>query len=228
MTHKTNPISYRLGVNQNWQSRYFSKKNLGFFLEEDELIRATINAKYKRAGIERVEIERQASALKIFIRTARPGFVIGKGGTGIEDLRRLLTAKIKKLRLIKKKEADLSLQLNIEEVKKPETSAQIVAENVAVSLEKRLPFRRVIKGALAKILSYKNVQGAKIKVAGRLGGADISRSEFVAEGKIPLITLRSNIDYAEEKAHTTYGVIGVKVWIYKGEILDKDLEVNRE
>ena len=228
MTHKTNPISYRLGVNKNWQSRYFSKKNLGFFLEEDELIRSTVAEKYKRSGIEKTEIERQASSIKVFIRTARPGLVIGKGGTGIEDLRRLLNTRIKKLRSVKKKDPDFSLQLNIEEVKKPEISAQIVGENVAVSLEKRLPFRRVIKGALEKILSYKNVQGAKIKVGGRLGGAEISRSEFVADGKIPLITLRSNIDYAEERAYTTYGVIGIKVWIYKGEILDKDLMSNRE
>lgn len=192
-------------------------------MEEDELIRKTIGKAYKRAGIENIEIERNTNTVKIFISTARPGLIIGRGGAGIDALRTLLTKQLKKFRQAKALTEDFILQLNIEEVKKPEISAQIVAENIAVSLEKRIRFRRVIKSALAKIMSYKEVKGAKIKVSGRLDGVEISRSEFVAEGKIPLITVRSQIDYAEERAYCTYGVLGIKVWIYKGEILEKDL-----
>lgn len=223
MTHKTNPISYRLGITNNWRARYFPKKNIGFFLEEDELIRRTIQKKFKRSGIERVEIERYANTIKIFIKTARPGFLIGRGGSGVDELRKFLTEVLKKFRTRKNQGTDFVLQLNIEEVKKSEISAQIVAENIAISLERRIPFRRVIKNALAKIVSHKDVKGAKIKVSGRLDGVTISRREFVSEGKIPLVTIRSNIDYAEERAYCTYGVIGIKVWIYKGEILEKDL-----
>jgi small subunit ribosomal protein S3 len=223
MTHKTNPLVHRLGIIYDWQSRYFVKQKRGFFLEEDALIRTAIQKKFKRSGIESIGIERNANTLKIYIKTARPGFIIGKGGTGVEELRKILQAKIKILREKSRQEKEVMIQLNIEEVKKPEISAKIVAENVAVSLERRMPFRKTIKNTLAKVMSYRDVKGAKIKVSGRLDGVEISRREFVAEGKIPLVTIRSLIDYAEERAYCTYGVIGIKVWIYKGEILEKDL-----
>jgi small subunit ribosomal protein S3 len=223
MTHKTNPIAHRLGVVGNWHSRYFSKRNLGYFLEEDAVIRAAIVAKHRRAGIEKVDIERNANAIRVFLVTARPGLIIGRGGSGIDDLRKILNRKVRELRTRAKHDSDFVIQLNVEELKKPEVSAKIIAENVAVSLEKRMSFRRVIKNALAKVMSYREVKGARIRVAGRLDGAEISRTEFVAEGSIPLITLRSHIDYAEDRASCTYGILGIKVWLYKGEILEKEL-----
>jgi small subunit ribosomal protein S3 len=219
MTHKTNPISYRLGVNEEWRSRYFDTKNLKFFLEEDEIIRNTINKLFKRSGIERIEIERvRGNNIKIFISTARPGIIIGRGGKGVEDLRKELLKKIIKFRKEKNLETkNIDLDLAITEVKKPDISAQLVSENIATALEKRVPYRKVIKNALEKITTYKEVEGAKIMVSGRLNGVEIARREWVSKGRIPLITIRSNIDYAENKAYCTYGVIGIKVWIYKGE-----------
>jgi small subunit ribosomal protein S3 len=219
MTHKTNPISYRLGVNEEWRSRYFDRKNLKFFLEEDEIIRNTINKLFKRSSIERIDIERvRGNNIKIFISTARPGIIIGRGGKGIEDLRKELLKKIIKFRKEKNLETkNIDLDLAITEVKKPDISAQLISENIAAALEKRVPYRKVIKNALEKITTYKEVQGAKIKVSGRLNGVEIARREWVSKGRIPLITIRSNIDYAENKAYCTYGVIGIKVWIYKGE-----------
>lgn len=217
MTHKTNPISYRLGIFENWRSRYFKRKDLAFLLEEDQLIRQVINQKFKRSGIERIEIERKGQEVKVFIFSARPGLLIGRGGTGINDLRQELEKKMKKLRAKNNYSLDFNLQLNVEEVKKPEISAQIVSENIALALEKRIPYKRVMKTSLSKIMSYKEVKGAKILIAGRLDGAEISRTEWLSEGKIPLITLRSRIDYAENRAYCTYGVLGIKVWIYKGE-----------
>ena len=219
MTHKTNPISYRLGVNEEWRSRYFDRKNLKFFLEEDEIIRNTINKLFKRSSIERIDIERvRGNNIKIFISTARPGIIIGRGGKGIEDLRKELLKKIIKFRKEKNLETkNIDLDLAITEVKKPDISAQLISENIAAALEKRVPYRKIIKNALEKITTYKEVQGAKIKVSGRLNGVEIARREWVSKGRIPLITIRSNIDYAENKAYCTYGVIGIKVWIYKGE-----------
>ncbi len=217
MTHKTNPIVYRLGIFENWRSRYFKPGEFGFLLEEDQLIRDIIEKKFRRSGIEKVEIERSGNQIKIFIFSARPGLIIGRGGTGINDLRQMIEKAVKKLRFKKKKNPDFLVQLNVEEVRKPEISAQIVAENVAMSLEKRIPFRRTIKGAMAKVMSYKEVKGVKIQVSGRLDGADIARTEWVSDGKIPLITLRSKIDYGTIRASIPQGDIGVKVWIYKGE-----------
>lgn len=217
MTHKTNPIVYRLGIFENWRSRYFKSGEFGFLLEEDSLIRDIIEKKFKRSGIEKVEIERSGNQIKIFIFSARPGLIIGRGGTGINDLRQIIEKAAKKLRAGKKKSADFLVQLNVEEVRKPEISAQIVAENVAMSLERRIPFRRTIKGAMAKVMSYKEVKGVKIQVSGRLDGADIARTEWVSDGKIPLITLRSKIDYGTIRASIPQGDIGVKIWIYRGE-----------
>ncbi len=219
MTHKTNPIAYRLGISQQWHARYFPKRgaDMKVMLQEDDLIRASIAKKFKRVGIESVDIERSGNVVKAFVHTARPGMIIGRGGSGIEETRTLLTRAVRLFRQRVKYTQDFIIQLNVEEVRKPEISAQVASENIALSLEKRLPFRRVIKQALEKIMSYKEVKGAKISVAGRLNGAEISRTEWVSDGKIPLITLRSHIDYAENRAYCTYGVLGIKVWIYKGE-----------
>jgi small subunit ribosomal protein S3 len=220
MTHKTNPISYRLGIFENWRSRYFKPRELSFLLEEDHLIRGLIVKRFKRSGIEKVEIERSGNQIKVFIFSARPGLIIGRGGTGINDLRQNLERELKKLRVKKSKAKDFIIQINVEEVKRPEISAQIVSENIALSIEKRVRFRRVIKNALSKIMSYKEIKGAKILISGRLDGAEISRSEWLSDGKIPLVTLRSRIDYAENQAFCTYGVVGIKVWIYKGEQIE--------
>ncbi|KKT86220.1 MAG: 30S ribosomal protein S3 [Parcubacteria group bacterium GW2011_GWC1_45_9] len=217
MTHKTNPLVYRLGIFENWSSRYFKPRELGFLLEEDQLIRDVVNKRFKRSGIEKVDLERSGNQIRIFIFSARPGLIIGRGGTGINDLRNEIERAIRKLRAKKKKNPDFLIQVNVEEVKKPEISAQIVAENVAMSLEKRIPFRRVIKGTIAKVMSYKEVKGVKVRISGRLDGADIARDEWLSDGKIPLITLRSKIDYATTRATIPQGDLGVKVWIYKGE-----------
>ncbi|HOM68241.1 MAG TPA: 30S ribosomal protein S3 [Candidatus Paceibacterota bacterium] len=219
MTHKTNPISYRLGINEEWRSRYFDAKNLKFFLEEDEIIRNTINKLFKRSSIEKIDIERvRGNNIKIFISTARPGIIIGRGGKGVEDLRKELLKKIIKFRKQKNLETkNIDLDLSIAEVKKPDISAQLVSENIAIALEKRVPYRKVIKNSLEKITTYKEVKGAKIMVSGRLNGVEIARREWVSKGRIPLVTIRSDIDYAENRAYCTYGVIGIKVWIYKGE-----------
>ena len=158
MTHKTNPISYRLGITYNWHSRYFMRRDRGFFLEEDALIRTIIQKKFKRSGIESIGIERNADTVRVYIKTSRPGFIIGRGGTGVDELRKVLQEKIKLLRIKGKQAKDVVIQLNIEEVKKPEISGKIVAENVAVSLERRMPFRKTIKNTLAKVMSYRDVK----------------------------------------------------------------------
>ncbi|PIR26160.1 MAG: 30S ribosomal protein S3 [Candidatus Brennerbacteria bacterium CG11_big_fil_rev_8_21_14_0_20_43_10] len=219
MTHKTNPIAYRLGISTQWHSRYFSAKNLKTFLEEDMLIRSLIGKKHKRSGIEKVDIERSGNTVRVCIYTVRPGFIIGRGGSGVDDMRNILTKAIHVFRTKKNYSQDFVLQFNVEEVRRPEISAGIVSENIALSLEKRMPFRRVIKQALGKMMSYKEVKGAKVSVAGRLNGTLIARTEWVSDGKIPLITLRSDIDYAENRAYCTYGVLGIKVWVYKGELI---------
>jgi small subunit ribosomal protein S3 len=170
-------------------------------------------------GVETIEIERTNEAIQIIIRSARPGLIIGRGGSGIEELRKSLTGAIREFRNKKGITGRFLIQLTIEEVRSPEISSQVVAENIATEIEKRTPFRRVIKQVLSRIMQHKEVKGAKIMVSGRLDGAEISRTEEIHEGKIPLVTLRSDIDYAESEARCTYGVVGIKVWIYKGEQL---------
>lgn len=219
MGHKTDPNAYRLGITKQWLSRYFAKKGLPSALEEDHLIREVIKKKLAKMGVESVEIERSADSIKIVIKSARPGLIIGRGGTGIEDLRKALTKAIIDFRRKKKGGQKFSLELSIEEVRSPEISAKVVLENIATDIEKRTSFRRVIKQTLARIMHHKEVKGAKIMLSGRLGGAEISRTEWLSEGKIPLATIRSDIDYAKGEAYCTYGVVGIKVWIYKGEKL---------
>ena len=211
MGHKINPFSFRLGVIFDWKSRWFHPKKYGDYLEQDHILRSFIKENYKNAGISDVQIERTAGIIKIIIRTARPGIIIGRGGSGIEDLRKKLENKLKEKTV---------LRLDVEEVSRPEMDAQIVAQNMANQLEARQPFRFLLKQTIEKVIQNKEVRGVKIKVSGRLDGAEISRVEHLTKGEVPLQTLRSNIDYGTATAHCIYGTIGIKVWIYKGEIFN--------
>lgn len=218
MGQKINPYSFRLGVIKPWRSRWFFKGKFKKFLEEDEAIRRTIMKKASHAGIASVEIERTLGDIRIFIKTARPGFLIGRGGKGVEELTKAIEKEIKKLR----GEEKISLSLNIEELKRSELSASYIAQQIAWDIEKRLPYRRVMKKYLEQIMQHKEAKGAKISVKGRLGGAEIARREWLRKGLLPLQKIRANIDYGQATAYTTYGTIGVKVWIYKGDIFDSE------
>lgn len=219
MGHKIKPTSLRIGIIKDWSSRWYPKKeNARHLLEEDLLIRKIVKEKISSAGIDNLSIERFGESIKIYIRAAKPGLIIGRGGKGIEDLTKVLEKNIGKLRLLKNLKKLAGLSLNVEELKRWDISAAVTAQNMANDIERRLPFRRVIKKALEEILQHKDVLGAKVKVSGRLNGSEIARDEALSKGKIPLQTLRANIDYAEATAFTTYGTIGVKVWINKGEV----------
>lgn len=215
-----------MGIIKDWNSRWFPKKNnYKSSLEEDILLRKTILEKIGTAGIDRIIIEKTGNSYKIFIKAAKPGLIIGRGGKGIEELTKLLENKLEKIRKENKISESVSLSLNIEELKRSEISAQVVAQNIAWDLEKRLPFRRIIKRQLGQIIQNKEVNGAKIEVSGRLNGAEIARREHLEQGEMPLQNLRANIDYGEAIAFTTYGTVGVKIWVYKGEIFaDKDIK----
>jgi small subunit ribosomal protein S3 len=205
MGQKVNPRSMRLQVDRDWQSRWYADRDYATFLIQDLKIRAAVQKKLsKRAGVARIDIERSPGALVVTIHTSKPGVVIGRGGTGAEELKTML-AKI----------AGGPVKVSIEEVKKPETNAQLVAENIAGQLERRIGFRRAMKMAAENALKS-GVLGAKVIVAGRLNGAEMARRETVSQGSIPLHTLRADIDYANALAKTGTGIIGVKVWIYKG------------
>ncbi len=221
MAQKTKPTTLRLGINFPWQSRWFFKRSLRFFLEEDHAIRELVNEKILAAGIAGIEIERTADAIRISIRASRPGLIIGRGGKGIDDLRKSVEGVIRNLRRANKIVRPFSLHLNIEELKRTEISAPVVSQQVAFDLEKRLPYRRVMKRHLELMMQNRDVKGAKIKLSGRLNGAEISRTDWLAKGKMPLQTLRANIDYGESTAFNSYGTVGVKVWIYRGDIFSE-------
>ncbi len=207
MGQKVHPIGLRLGIGKTWSSRWYSEKDFGKLLEEDIKIRSFLKKRLYAAGISKIEIERAGDGLRVIIFSARPGMVIGRKGQEIEKLK-------KELRRLTSKE----LEIDIEDVKRAECDAQLVAEDVAQRLKKRVSFRRVIKRAVSSALRL-GALGVKISVAGRLAGAEIARTEWYREGRIPLHTLRADIDYGFAEAHTTYGVIGVKTWVFKGEIL---------
>jgi len=218
MGQKIRPNSLRIGIIKGWLANWFPKKtNFKTSLEEDVLIRETIRKKIGNAGIDKILIEKTGNNYKIFIKAARPGLIIGRGGKGIEELTKLLENKLKKLRQEKGISEPISLSLNVEELKRNEVSAAVIAQNIAWDLEKRLPYRRTMKKYLDQIMQNKEVKGAKIMVKGRLDGAEIARDEHLERGKLPLQTLRADIDYGTATAFTTYGTVGVKVWIYKGE-----------
>lgn len=208
MGQKVNPHGLRIGIIKDWDTKWYANdKVFGDQLVEDVKVRKFIKNKLYTSGISRIEIERAANKIKINVNTAKPGLVIGKGGTGIEELRK----DIEKL-------TGKSVLINITEIKSPEMDAQLVAENIASQLEKRISFRRAMKQAMSRSMKM-GVKGIKTAVSGRLGGAEIARSEHYHEGTIPLQTLRADIDYGFAEANTTYGKIGVKVWLYKGEVL---------
>ena len=210
MGHKVNPIGLRLGINRTWDSRWYADGNFGEQLHEDLRIRAFLRKKLRQAGVSRIVIERPAKKARVTIHTARPGVVIGKKGADIEALRREIQTLT---------ESDINL--NILEIRKPELDAYLVAENIAQQLERRVAFRRAMKRAVQSAIRL-GAGGIRINCAGRLGGAEIARTEWYREGRVPLHTLRADVDYGESTANTTYGACGVKVWIFKGEILAHD------
>lgn len=208
MGQKVNPHGLRVGVIKDWDSRWFADKNtFGDTLVEDYKVRNYIKKTLYSAGVPRIEIERDALKVRIHIHCSKPGLAIGKGGAEIEKLRSYLTKMLKK-----------PVILNIVEVKQPDLSSQLVAENIAAQLERRISFRRAMKQAIGRTMKF-GAKGIKVRVSGRLGGAEIARAEVYHEGTIPLQTIRADIDYGFAEADTTYGKLGVKVWIYKGEIL---------
>ena len=207
MGQKVHPFGFRLGYHKNWQSRWFSKKEYPAFVYEDSKIRVFVKKLLYHAGLSKIEIERASDKVKIILYTAKPGVVIGKGGAEIEKTK----AQVQKL-------TDKKVFVDIKEVKRPDRDAQLVAENIAQQLENRISFRRAMKSAMGRTMKA-GAKGIKASVSGRLGGADMARTEFYSEGTIPLQTLRADIDYGFAEANTTYGKTGVKVWIYKGEVL---------
>ncbi|MDE2096010.1 MAG: 30S ribosomal protein S3 [Patescibacteria group bacterium] len=210
MGRRIKPNSYRLGITKPWDVRWITnKRNFAVWLEEDEKIRALIMKKIGQAGVARIEIERTPDRYRIFIKASRPGLIIGRGGKGVEDLTKALEKAIK---------SKVALNLSVEELKRTEVSATVVAQNIAWDLEKRFKFRRTIKKYLDSLKQNRDVKGAKITVSGRLDGNEIARTETLMSGKLPLSTLRADIDYGEATAFTTYGTIGIKVWINRGEI----------
>jgi len=218
MTHRVHPKIFRIKEITDWDSRGFYRKKFPEYLEEDLKIREFLRKKLGRIGVEKIEIERFPGKINITISSARPGLIIGRGGGGVEELKRDLEAILKPA-----KKDDIhplprhELKLEIREIKDPWSSASLSAQWIAQQIERRIPHRRVLKQALDKILAVKGVEGGRVEVAGRLRGAEIARREWLKRGRLPRQTIRANIDYATARAFCTYGVIGVKVWIYKGE-----------
>jgi small subunit ribosomal protein S3 len=213
MGQKVNPIGLRLGINRNWESRWFPKKErTANFIAEDYQLRKYLKKELFYAGVSNLIIERTAKKIRVTIVTARPGIIIGKKGADITKLKETLTKKFGK-----------DISLNIKEEKRAQASAQLAAENVATQLERRVAFRRAMKKVIQGALKS-GAKGIKISVAGRLGGAEMARTEWYLEGRVPLHTLRAKIDYGFAEAQTTYGIIGIKVWIFKGEVLAKGIQ----
>jgi small subunit ribosomal protein S3 len=200
-------------VNRGWASRWFGGARYPQYLKDDLAIRAFLAKRLKNMGVDNVQIDRGNNALRVTIHTSRPGLIIGRGGTGVQDLQG---------RLIKLIGGKFPLQLEVVEVKNPDASAAVIAEFIVDQTEKRMPYRRVMRMAMTKIMSSREVKGAKIQLSGRLNGAEIARLEHAEEGSLPLQTLRADIDFVRATAHTTYGTIGVKVWIYKGQVFERE------
>jgi len=220
MSHTVHPYSHRLGIIRDWKSRWFAMdRSYRVALKTDLTIREYLQKELRPFFVGGIDIERNQKAVRVIVKTSRPGMLIGKSGDGVVKLREKI------LRLLRDNKISLEgqeLKIDIEEVRNPESNSAIAGLMIAESLEKRLPFRRVMKQTIEKVMANKEVKGIRIRLGGRLGGAEISRTEELKKGQIPLQTLRADIDYAREKAHMTYGDIGIKVWIYKGEIFKKD------
>jgi small subunit ribosomal protein S3 len=208
MGQKVHPYGFRLGFNKPWRSRWFAKQGYAKLLQEDLELKETLRARLKSAGVSSIEVDRPGNKLRVTIRTSRPGIIIGRKGAEIEKLKQDMAKKTKR-----------EVFIDIQEVHKPELDAQLVSESIALQLEKRVAFRRAMRKAVDSALRF-GCKGIKVRVSGRLNGAEIARSEWYLQGQLPLHTLRADIDYGFAEAHTTYGVIGIKTWLYKGEILD--------
>lgn len=213
MSKIVHPYSFRLGILRDWRSRWFDLRNYRKFLKADVLLREWLAKKLRGMYVEDIEIERGPSLLHIIIKTSRPGLLIGRKGEGSENLKKDILKKIQKMG----GEIPREIKLTIEEVRSPEAHARLIAQMAIEGLEKRMPFKRVMKQMIDKAMANKEVQGVKIVLSGRLGGAEMGRREWLKKGRIPLQTLRADIDFARERAHLPYGDIGIKVWIYKGE-----------
>ena len=227
MGQKTHPTGFRLGVIKTWSSRWYAGRDFGLQVVEDKKIRDYVKKKLEAAGVSQIEIERAANKVKLRIHTARPGIVIGKKGADIEVLRKEVEKLISREVIVQgengpeKKPLRREVMIDIQEVRKPEISAQLVAEAVAQQLQRRVAFRRAMKKSISLAFKF-GAQGVKIHCAGRLGGAEMARREWYREGRVPLHTLRADVDYGFAEARTTYGVIGVKAWVFKGEVLAAD------
>lgn len=219
MAHKVNPKIFRIKTSHSWNSKWFSVKSYIPQLKQDVAIRKYLETKLREASLDKVQIDRSADSIDVNLHTARPGVIIGKGGASVDDLKTHIIKNIVQDKKIK-------LNINIKEVARPNLSARIVAQNVALDLEKRMPYRRVMKKYIDSVIKD-GAQGVKIICAGRLGGVEIARTETLSQGKIPLHTIRADIDYARLAARTTYGAIGIKVWIYKGEVFARDAELDK-
>lgn len=215
MAHRVHPKAFRLGETADWGSRWFDNKNFRQYLEQDYRIRDFLEKSLKDFGIQGIEIERFSEKINVIINTARPGLIIGRGGKGVEDLKKKLQAKI----LTKKDKTELKIE--IKEIRDPWSKALFAGQWVSQQIERRLPFRRVLKQSIEKIKLSKKVQGARVELSGRLNGVSIARREWLSFGRLPRQTIRADIDYAQINAFCTYGVIGIKVWIYKGEKFKK-------
>jgi small subunit ribosomal protein S3 len=216
MSHRVHPKIFRIKGIEDWQSQWYGNKNYKANLEQDLKIRAFIKKELKAGAINEVIIKRSANVVHIIIRAGRPGIIIGRGGTGIQELKKKIISKI-----FKEKIKGVDIKIDVEEIKKAEIQASVIGQAIAEQLERRMPFRRVMKQAIEKVMQNIEVKGIKIFVSGRLNGSEMAREEWLKRGNLPLQTIRANIDYAQVNAHTIYGIIGIKVWINKGEIFEK-------
>lgn len=223
MAQRINPTVKRLSINKGWDSKWFDFSKYPQFLEEDDLIRKTLQPILKKANFKVVFIERKGNKINIIINTPKPGVIIKHKGEGIDEVKKLIEKSILKFRRKNNFDQEFQVSVNIEETRRPFTNARVVAGEIASALERRMPGRRTIKTMLDKIMANKDVKGAKISISGRIDGVDIARKEWVKAGRMPLNTLRSNIDYANIFALCTFGKIGIKVWIYKGDLLDNKI-----
>lgn len=224
MSHTVHPYSHRLGIIRDWKSRWFgSNQKFRDYLKADVTVRDYLEKKLIDMYVSSVEIERNDKMLRIIIKTSRPGLIIGRSGEGTEKLRKDLVSMMKKQGIF---DENVELKIDIEEVRSPESDAKIVALMVKDALEKRMPFRRVLKQMVEKVMANRDAQGVRIRIGGRLNGADMARTEEIKKGQIPLQTFRADIDFARERAMIPQGVLGIKVWIYRGEVFEKDIKKN--
>jgi small subunit ribosomal protein S3 len=218
MTHVVHPYAHRIGILRGWKSRWFSTLRPQYteYLKADTMLREYLEKRLRGSYVADIEVERSQAQMRVIIKTSRPGVVIGRSGEGAVRLKKDVEKYLSKLRLTESPE----LKIDVEEVRTPESNAAIVAYMIAEGLEKRMPFRRVLKQTIEKVMANREVEGCRIVVAGRLGGAEMCRKEEVKRGRVPLQTLRADVDFKREKAFLSYGVIGIKVWIYKGEVFE--------